>query len=314
MLQATFIWNLFIFIIAMGIVIKGATMATKHSVLLAESYRLSKYVVGFIVVAVISILPETIISLSAAAEGVPSFGLGTLFGSNVTDLTLVFALIVFATGRGLKVESRILKNHAVYPFLMILPLILGSDGFFSRQDGSALMLVGAIFYYMALKDGVDYSLPKHNGDGRREHLAKLLFSMAVLIIGADATVNSAVMMANYFRVDPVLIGMLVVGIGTTMPELFFSLKSVKRQDDSLAIGDLLGTVLADATIVVGILAFVSPFSFPLVMIYSSGFFMVLAAFLLFKFMHSGRYLSKKEAAFLFIFWIIFVLMESLGNT
>lgn len=304
----------FIFIVAMFMVIKGATMATTNSVYLAESYRLSKYVVGFIIVAVISILPETIISLSAALEGVPAFGLGTLFGSNVADLTLVFATIILIADRGIKVESKILKNRAIYPFLITLPLILGIDGSFSRPEGVALIVTGFIFYYVTLMDGVDDKVPSRSIENRLKHGIGLVFSLVVLMIGAYFTVASAVNIANYLGINPVLVGILVVGLGTTIPELFFSLKALQRNDDSLAIGDLLGTVLADATIVVGLLALVSPFSFPVIIIYTSGFFMVVAAFLIFRFMHSGHYLSKKEAYLSIIFWVIFVLVEFLGNT
>ncbi|MBP7058267.1 sodium:calcium antiporter [Candidatus Gracilibacteria bacterium] len=293
-------------------VVKGATMATKHASLLAESYRLSKYVVGFIVVAVISILPETLIALSSAVNGVPSFGLGTLFGSNISDLTLVFTILVLVANRSLKVESKILKNHAVYPFFLLLPLILGFDGYFSRLEGVALIVVGMVFYVMALKGGIDNSLSFHNGIGRYKHFLKLLFSMAVLLVGSYFTVSSATTIAGYLGVSPILIGILVVGIGTTMPELFFSIKCVRKADDSLAIGDLLGTVLADATVVVGILALVSPFAFPAKIVYVTGGLMVVASLMLFNFMRSGRSLSKKEAALLFAFWLIFVLVEFLS--
>ncbi len=292
-------------------VIKGATMATKHAALLAESYRLSKYVVGFIIVATISILPETLISLNAALESNPSFGLGTLFGSNVADLTLIFAILVFVAKRGLKVESKILKKNYIYPFLLFFPLILGLDGYYSRFEGAALILIGIIFYFMSLKDSIDDSLPFHNGIGRWQHFLKLLLSMAILLIGAHFTVTSSISIANYLAISPILIGMLVVGLGTTMPELFFSIKCVRRKDDSLAVGDLLGTVLADATIVVGILALVSPFEFPLKIIYITGLFMVTASFLLFFFMKSGRNISRKEALLLFIFWLSFVVVELL---
>lgn len=301
--------NLFIFIVAMVMVIKGATMATKHAALLAEGYRLSKYVVGFIIVAIISILPETLISLNAAFEGTPSFGLGTLFGSNIADLTLVFAILIFIAGRGLKVENRILKNNAVYPFLLLIPLVLGLDGHFSRVEGLALIIIGAIFYFVSLKDGVDDSLPFHNGAVRYKHFLKLLLSMVILLVGAHFAVTSATSIANYLGINPILIGMLVVGLGTTMPELFFSIKCVKKEDNSLAIGDLLGTVLADATIVVGILALISPFAFPIKIIYITGVFMVIASFLLFFFMRSGHNISKKEALLLLLFWMSFVLTE-----
>lgn len=293
----------------MFLVVKGATLATKHAANLAESYRLSKYVVGFIVVAVISILPETIISLNAALDGVPEFGLGMLFGSNIADLTLIFAIIIFATGRGLKVESHILKNRFVFPAVLMLPLLLGMDGYYSRVDGLVLIIVGGIFYYLALRGGIDDTLPVSNGEGRWWHVVKLLGSMVLLLVGAHFTVESAVSIASGLGVSPILVGMLVVGLGTTMPELFFGLKAAKKRESPLVFGDLLGTVLADATVVIGLLALVSPFDFSVRIVYVTGVFMVVASLLLFYFMKSGRFLSRREAYMLVAFWVLFVLIE-----
>lgn len=295
-------------------VIKGSTMATVYAGRLAESYNLSKYTVGFIIVAVISILPETFIALNAAINDVPSFGLAMLFGSNIADLTLIFAILVFYAGRSLKIESKILKNHTVYPFILLSPLVLGLDGYFSRLEGLALIVAGGIFYYVALRSGTDASVPVLVREKRFRTTSLLVVSMLVLLVGAHFTVESATVLATAVGVSPILIGMLIVGLGTTMPELFFSLKSIKKHDDSLAIGDILGTVLADATIVVGILALVSPFYFPQKIIYITGTFMVIASFLLFRFMRSGHTLTKKEATLLFVFWLVFVFVEFSANT
>ncbi len=294
-------------------VIKGATMATKYATQIAQSFKLSKYTVGFIVIAIISILPETFISINSSLEGIPSFGLGVLFGSNIADLTLVFAAIIFITGRGLKIESTILKNHTIYPFLLTIPLILGFDGYFSRLEGVALIVAGGIFYYLALKKGVSDSTYSVSKDSRYKNSILLILSMAILLVGSHFTVTSATSIAHGLGINPILIGMLIVGLGTTMPEFFFALKSAKMQDDSLAIGDILGTVLADATVVVGILALINPFYFPQKIIYVTGIFMLIASFILFKFMRSGRTLSKKEGYLLFIFWLIFVIIEFIVN-
>ncbi|MFH1385689.1 MAG: hypothetical protein ABIG65_01425 [Patescibacteria group bacterium] len=304
--------NLFIFVVAFFLVIKGATLATKYAARLAESFKLSKYVVGFIVVAIISILPEAFIAINAAIKGIPSFGLGVLFGSNIADLTLVFAVIVLFAGRGIRVESKILKNHVVYPLLLLLPLVLGLNGHFSRLEGLALIITGGVFYYIVFKNGID-RVAASSANSRLKNLFMLIFSMAVLLAGSHFVVTSATGLAQALRVSPILIGMLVVGIGTTMPEIFFSIKCAKKHDDSLAVGDILGTVLADATIVVGILALVSPFYFPIKIIYITGLFMVVASATLFHFMRSGRTLSKKEAYLLFAFWLIFVLVEFIVN-
>jgi cation:H+ antiporter len=305
--------NLLILIVSLFFVAKGATLATKYSVFLAESCRLSKYVIGFIIIAVISILPETFVAINSALEGEPALGLGTLFGGNVADLTLVFAIIIFFSGRGIKIQSVILKNNIVYPLLLLVPIILGLNGHFSRMEGLALIVIGSIFYFLAFKNGVSCLPPKNNLDNRFKNLLLLIFSMAILLIASHFTVLSAMNLAHDLGIKPILIGVFIVGLGTVIPELLFSLKAVKKHDDSLAVGDILGTVLADATIVVGILALLSPFYFPPKIIYVTGLFMVVASFLVTYFMHTGRIISKKESKLLFLFWLFFILMEFLIN-
>lgn len=303
--------SIFIFAVSIFLVIRGATLATKYAARLAESYGLSKYTVGFIIVSIISILPEGFISITSAIEGVPSFGLGMLFGSNVADMTLVFAIIVLFAGRGITIESKILKNNRIYPFLLLLPLVLGMDGSFSRVEGAALMLVGAAFYYIAFRGDVRESVVPDSKNHRIKNLLMLLASMAMLLLGAHFTVDSATTLASLLGVSPILIGMLIVGLGTTMPELFFSLRSVKKHNDSLAVGDILGTVLADATVLVGVMALINPFSFAPKIIYVTGMFMLAASVILLRFMNSGRKLTKIEAVLLFMFWAFFVAVEFL---
>lgn len=307
------ITNLFIFAAALFLVIKGATMSTKHAERLAKTFNLSAYTVGFIVIAIISILPETFISINAVMEGIPSFGLGTLLGSNVADLTLVFFLIVMLSGRNLKVEGKILKNDALYPFLLLMPLALGLDGFYSRVEGFALVATGVFFYYLALKNGNGHATVQRDGKEQIKSVLMLLLGMALLLVGAHYSVTSATYFAELWGVSPVLIGMLIVGLGTVMPEFLFSLRSVKDHDDDLAIGDILGTVLADATVVVGIIALLQPFSFSKTIIYVAGVFMVAACFILFSFMRSGRTLTRKEGYALLVFWLTFVLIEFIIN-
>lgn len=303
--------NLFILGFSLFLLIKGSALANKYSIRLAEAFRLSKYVIGFIIVALISILPETFVSINAAIKGIPEFGLGTLFGSNVADLSLIFAIIIIYSGRGIKVESKIIKNINVYPFFLLLPLILGIDGHFSRLDGVVLVLVGAIFYYLIFRNYDD--VPTQTKHQSWKSFLQLLGSLFLLFIGAHFTVEAASKLAIDIGVSPIITGMFIVALGTTMPELFFSLRSVKNENDNLAVGDILGTVLADATIVIGILALINPFYFPLKIIYLTGVFMLIASFVLIRFIHSGKILSTKEGYTLFLFWCSYILFEVLIN-
>jgi len=301
--------NSLILIFSLILVVRSATMATRYSERFARNFRLSKYIIGFVIIAFISIIPETFISINSIIEGIPEFGLGTLLGSNVADLTLIFAILILYSGRGIKIESKILKNVRFYPFFLMLPILFGLDGTLSRIEGSLLVITGSLFYYFMLRNSSsDQTKPCHN-DGKLKNFIFLLFAVLLLIIGSHFTVTSATELADILKISPVLIAMLVVSLGTTMPELFYSLSSMKRKDDELAIGDILGTVLADATIVVGILALISPFSFPVKIVYVTGAFMVIASLVLLRFMNSGRIINKKEGYMLLAFWVIYVVTE-----
>ncbi len=294
-------------------VIKGANLATKYSANLAKNFRLSKYLIGFIVVAFISILPEALISINSAIEGVPAFGLGTLLGSNVADLTLIFAILIIIANRGIKIESRVLKNIKTFPVFLFLPIALGLDGHFSRLDGFFLIFAGIVFYSMVFKNGIDAPDIKTEKKDQLKNFIFLILALALLLLGSHFIVTSATALAHFLKISPILIGLLIVSLGTTMPELFFSLKSVKKKDDDLAIGDILGSVLVDATLIIGLLAVISPFTFPPNIIYITGLFMIIASLILLKFMHSGKVISKKEGYLLLILWLTYVLIEILAG-
>ena len=306
--------NFLIFTFSLFIVIKGATLAIKYSSKIAESFNLSKYIIGFIVIALISILPETLISINSALSGMPEFGLGTLFGSNIADLTLIFAILIIYAGRGMKIESKVLQNVRLYPFFLLLPIVFGLNSHYSRIEGVVLLLAGSFFYYLAFKNNIKDSAVFKKTDGQYKNFLLLLWAMTLLLIGSHFTVISATGLAQAFKINPILIAMIVVSLGTTMPELFYSLKALKRKEDGLAVGDILGSVLADATIVIGILALISPFYFPAKIVYVTGIFMVMASLVLIKFMRSGRTITKKEGYMLLIFWLAYVIIEFVMNS
>lgn len=289
-------------------VIASAMYANKYATNLARSFNIPSYTIGFIIIAIISILPETFIALNSAINKVPEFGFGMLIGSNVIDLTIIVALITFISRRPIKIESKILKSQIFYPLILIIPIVLGLDGALSRPEGGALVIVGMVFYYFALRQDGEH-IQRDRTQNHIKPFLQLLGSMLLLLVFSNFVVTSATNIAEGFNLSPVLIGVLIIGIGTALPELIFSLKAMKERNDELAIGDILGTVLADATVVVGLLALIMPFSFPQTIIYVAGVFMVTAAFILFSFMYSGKEITPREGFALMILWVAFVLIE-----
>lgn len=301
--------NFILFFASLFIVVKGAEAGIKHSSRLAESLKLSKYLVGFLLVAVISVLPETFIAVTSALGGTPAFGLGTLFGSNVADLTLVFAIVAFMAVKNVKVESRIIKHNLSYLLILTLPIILGLNGFYSRAEGTVLILAGLAFYFSLFYKEGDSSEAKERRPFSWKSLFLLTVSMTVLLVASVATVRFGLLLAEDLHVNPILVAMLFVGLGTTLPELFFSIKAVRDHHDGLALGDVLGTVITDALIIVGMMAVITPFAFSQRIVYITGIFMVIAMGVLLHFMKTGKVLTKREGLYLLFFYLIFILTE-----
>lgn len=301
-----------LFIGSLLLVVQSADLALHYSSRLAQSLRISRHLVGFLIIAGISILPETFIAINSAMQGIPSFGLGTLFGSNVADLTLVFALVSFFAFKNIKIQSSILKINVLFVAIISLPILFGLNGFYSRFEGLMMIAVGFIFYFVVMRKAPKgFSGPVYKFS--ISTLLLLIFSMCLLLLGAYLTVKHAVLLSNVLQVNPVLVGMFVVGLGTVLPELIFSIKAVRHNHTALALGDVLGTVISDATIVVGILALISPFYFNVKIIYITGFFMVMAALFLFYLMKTDKMITKKEGLLLVAFYLSYATVEFLMN-
>ncbi len=300
--------------ISIFFIVQWAILSTKYAVKFAENFKVSKFIVWLIVVSVISILPETFISINSVIAWEPWLGLWTLFGSNVADLTLAFWIIVlFSWRKNIKIENKILETDAFYPFFFLLPIILWFDWHYWRLEWLGLITIGIFFYYIAFKNWVNEAPEIRPKGNRLVNFIFLIGSISLLLVWSYFAVNSGIDIATAIWINPILIWILVIGLGTVIPELLFAFHAVKKYDDSLAVGDILWTVLADATIVVGIISLISPFYFPQKIIYVTGIFMLIASIVTSYFMHTGKEITKKEGLAMIGFWLVFILTEYFVN-
>ena len=302
--------NILILLMLLFVVGKSASWAVRAAISFSRQIGLSELAISFVVITGISILPEAIIAGVSAVRGVPSLALGTLLGSNVADLTIVLAAAAIFSPHVLRANRSLLdKDHLFLGFLLI-PLALGFTGHFSRLDG--LLLVGSgiffsiLMYRSATPTGRLHAL---NGLSVAKSVAILAASLLCMGAGAFYTVEYAVRIAGDAGLNSALIGLLVVSLGTTLPELLFSIRAVRLGHSTLAIGDILGTVVADATLVLGITALIHPFSFNPRLVILTGFFMLFAGILALSFLRSERTLTRSEAAILFALYGVFVAVE-----
>src|SRR3989344_5881794 len=139
--------NLLLFALMLVVLVKSSHFAIIYSSRLSKNLHLSEFLTSFLIVSLISVFPETTISIISSFKNVPELGLGTLLGSNVADLTLVFAIIILFSKKGIPVKSQILKKDFIYILLLLLPIILGIDSKYSRFDGIILVSGCLLFFY-----------------------------------------------------------------------------------------------------------------------------------------------------------------------
>ncbi len=307
--------NLGLFLFSLIILIKFAGYAIKYSSRLAKALHLPEFLVSFFIIAVISVLPEATISIISAFRGEAELGLGTLLGSNVADLTLVFGIVTLFSSGGIQVKSKILNDKFFYLILLLFPLLLGFDGKFSRIDGIILITLGVLFFFRTYMESKRFR--KKFNNQKKEPFKKSLFllilSLAVIIASAYFTVKFAINFSMDAKISEILIGLAIVALGTCLPELIFSIKAVRNNHDELALGDILGTVVADATIILGLVAIISPFTYNPSSIYVTGGAMFLAGIFVITFMKTDKSINKKEGLLLLFFYILFLILEFMVN-
>ena len=292
------------------ILAKSAGFAAHSASKLARAFHFSEFLVSSLIVAVISASPETIISFISAFKGIPEFGLGTLLGSNVADLTLVFAIVALFSAKGIKVKSVILKRHFFYLMLLLLPVALGWDGHISKLEGGFLIIGCLMLFIMMYKDGHHVSKKvRHKHLHPLRNFFILVLSLSLLLISAYYTIKFGVLFAEEIHIPAVVIGLLVVSLGTCLPELFFSYRAVKDKHYTLALGDILGTVIFDATLIIGIISLIHPLYFDPLIMYTAGVFMFLAGLLVTSFILYKHKITKTQAVILLLFYLAFVAVQ-----
>ncbi len=281
-----------------------------------------EFVVAFFVMAFAASLPNLFVGISSALHKIPQLSLGDVIGGNVIDLTLAIALaVLFAKGREIIADSRVVQITSFFVMVAaILPLILILDKELSRIDGLTLIIF-FLFYiiwlfskkerFSKIYDGDQFSIFKEfkvflTASG------KIILGVIFLFVAAEGIVASTQFFAQTFNLPLILIGVLIVGLGNAIPETYFAIASARKGETWLILGNLMGSVIAPATLVLGIVALIFPIKIlDFSVFFFARFFLIISTLFFFFFVRTDRKISKKEALFLLGLYILFVLIEIL---
>lgn len=310
---------IFLFLFSCGILSWLSSRLIKSLVQIANYLRWKEFIIAFFVMAFAASLPNLFVDLSAVFQGMPQLAFGDVVGGNLTDLTLVMAIAIFFSKKSISTESDMVQKSAIFTTaIAILPLLLILDGRLNRIDGIILMLVFVAYaYWLFSKKERFRKTYNHNVQnpvkdfkGFLGNLLKIIFLLGLLLLASQAVIQSAQFFSEKLGISIALVGILIVSLGNCFPEIYFSIISARKEKNWLVLGDLMGSVIISATLVLGIIATVAPFEIedfsPFLI---ARVFLVVGSLLALIFIRTGKKITKKEGLILFFIYIAFVLLE-----
>jgi cation:H+ antiporter len=289
---------------------------------LAKTTRLGEFAVTTMILALATSLPELFVGITSALEGTPSLSLGNIIGSNIANLSLVIGGAALIGGT-VSVRGRFLRRDVFYAFLAgAAPMVLLFDKTLSRVDGLILLALYGFYNFVVLterkvrvaeeeEEGVLRRLLRRlNHQGGGKELAWIFLGVALLLFSADMIVRVAGWMALSLHIPLLLIGLFVVAVGTSLPELAFELKAVRAHKPGMVFGDLLGSIVANGTLVIGVTSLLAPIKIRAFEEYLLATMIFVATFALFYlFIRTKRRLERWEGAALLGVYLLFVFLE-----
>lgn len=315
----TFIFYILIFVTSFVLLFLSSNSLIKSLTKIARFLGWKEFVVAFFLTAFSVSIPNFFVGIVSALNKVPELSFGDVIGGNVVELALLGGLAAFISKMGLSARSRTVQGSTIFAIgAAILPLILAVDGVLSRSDGFLLILsfLIYIFWLFYKKERFEKIYDGISEPMGLKFIFKNLFlfsiSVLLLLISAKGIVKSSLFFANYLNLSLPLIGILIVSLGNSIPDLSFILQAAKKSQDWLILGDLMGGVIITATLVLGMVSLISPIkSTNINSIIIGRIFLIISALFFLFFIRTDRKITRREAVFLLGIYILFFVVEIL---
>lgn len=256
------ILQLFILIFGFLLLVKGADFFVDGSSKIAKKFGISELIVGLTIVAMGTSAPETAVSIAAALKGTADISIGNVVGSNILNILIILGLS--ATIRTIKVGKTTIKYEI--PFMIAISallLLLGLDGTIDFKDGIILWLlfIAYLTYLIIMAKKDKQKKEKKSKVILWQAILTTLGGLALIIVGSDISVDAASKIARYAGLSERFIGLTIVALGTSLPELVTSVTAAFKGNNDIAIGNIVGSNIFNILFVIGTSSLILPITF-----------------------------------------------------
>ncbi len=287
--------NILLIIVGFILLVKGADWLVEGASGVAKKFHIPEIIIGLTIVSIGTSMPELFVSVTSAMKNLEDISLGNVIGSNICNLLLILGLSATINPIIFKKETKIFEIPMNLGITILFLILCNIGNEVSRIDSIILLVVFAIFITYTIimaKKGNDLNKTEETTESKKTRktiwdIAFILLGVIALKFGGDFVVNNSEAIAKMFNISEKIIGLTIVAIGTSLPELVTSVTAAIKKNSDIAIGNIIGSNIFNFLFIIGIAGSINPIkynpSYNLQMI-----ILLVATFVLGLFPHTDR--------------------------
>ncbi|OHW61999.1 inner membrane protein YrbG [Andreesenia angusta] len=307
--------NFVLLIFGFAILVKGADFFVEGSSSIAKRFNIPSMVIGLTLVAFGTSAPELAVSVSGSLKGSNGIVFGNVVGSNIVNVLLILGISALISPINIRLKT-IFKEVPFVILTTVAMMVMAMDSLLDGSDGSVilrtegflLLLFFAIYLYSMIEISIlgkeEYPEDDIKLLGVGKSVLFTLGGLGAVIFGADLAVKHAISIAESLGLSETLIGLTVVAVGTSLPELITSVVASRKGENDIAVGNIIGSNIFNALFVLGISSAIAP-----VTIARENFvdiwILLASAVLLIPLMYTGKRLSRAEGGIMVLGYVVY---------
>jgi len=283
----------------------------RYVLVISKGLGLSEMAAGFVLLSVVTSLPELTVSALAAISGEAGLSVGNVLGSNVANLTIIIGFAVFFSKTIVSLKGESQKELVQFLFISsIIPLFIVQRGTLSPVLGLVLLILFGYFsFVVSRKTAKIESLEKvKKGDFAVAGL-KFLVSVVLVIFLSKLAVDSAIDISDSLGLASSIIGATVIGLGTSLPELATTIQALKKRLFGMALGNIFGSCITNVTLILGVSSLLSFSEVNVLAVENIMFYVLLSSLTMWYLVSVNERINRKAALVLCIIYVLFVLQQ-----
>lgn len=304
--------SLLLIIIGIALLIKGADLLVNSSSKIAKKFHISEIIIGLTIVSIGTSMPELFVSFTSATNNHSDISIGNVIGSNIANLLLILGISSAIKSIPFKKETSFYEIPMCLFFTLIFLFFSNTSNIIDRNESIVLIILFLFFIaYTILMARREIPKNTTKDENKNEailiNIIYLIFGIIALKFGSNLAVENAVIIANYFNISEKIIGITILAIGTSLPELFTSVSAAIKGKTDIAIGNIIGSNIFNMLLIIGVSAFLNPIEYNIS--YNYDFMLLIISTVLlsiFPFIPPKNEMSKMNGLVYLIIYIIYM--------